>query len=148
MIQNSTNDIHELLDEYPLKSERHQAAIKLWDLVNASVQLGYNWAKAEADVEMKPFARKGKKTTKAAADAGRKGATTRKKKQQDWQNSARSIAAQISQINPNLSVEDLATKTRDRLATTTGTKRSLSSVKNLLRETKRRGDLNTPKQDR
>ena len=140
-IKDSTSDMHELLDEHPLKSERHQAAFKLWDLVNASVHLGYNWAKGEADVEMKPLARKGKNITKGAAEGGRKGAKTRKQTQQEWQSLAQSFAIETRKINPTLTRNALTDKIIQKLADEKGITKGNRIIFDFLRELENSGQL-------
>lgn len=146
-IKAGTNDIQSLLQEFPLKSMVHEEAFKIWDLVNASVHLGYFWAKAETELEIKPLAVARKKASKKSKEASHRGAKTRQASQQEWRQKAHVMALRIREDGPFLSRKVMAERISYRLMQKFEISISEASVKAFLMEIEHSGELSPKKRN-
>ena len=146
-IKAGTNDIQSLLQEFPLKSMVHEEAFKIWDLVNASVHLGYFWAKAETELEIKPLAVARKKASKKSKEASHRGAKTRQASQQEWRQKAHVMALRIREDGPFLSRKVMAERISCRLMQKFEISISEASVKAFLMEIEHSGELSPKKRN-
>jgi hypothetical protein len=90
-------------------------ASELLFLIDHAISLGYSWAKAEAEIEMKPLARDGLKAKENKAIAGKvSGAARRAEAEQGWRPHALELAKKIQAENQGLSQFDLARAIEDR----------------------------------
>ena len=128
------SEIMPLLDAFPYKSKLHEEAFKIWDFINASAYLGYSWAKAENDLEVKPLALARKNASLKSRIGGVKGAKARKAKQQKWQRVALAEAGKIIKKKPSISLEALSKATVAILADQPELRRQQSIVKKFLKE--------------
>jgi hypothetical protein len=113
-----TQDTRELAEGIPILSDaspdrpkERLAAMATMELVNASVRLGYLWAKTEAESEMKPTANSALRSKTWAARGGAKsGKARRLKRAETWEPIAKEMATAIRTEDPSISREKLASE--------------------------------------
>ena len=82
-----------------------------WNTADRAVYVGYLWAKAEAELELKPLARSALRVKAGATSGGAKsGAVRRQKRAASWEPIARQMAKDIRAENPTFSQDALATE--------------------------------------
>jgi hypothetical protein len=86
-------------------------AWKGWNTADQAAYVGYLWAKAEAELELKPLARSALRAKAGATSGGAKsGVVRRQKRATSWEPIARQMAKDIRADNPTLSQDALATE--------------------------------------
>jgi hypothetical protein len=105
-------DLDALLTQYarPAADGKDQMLVKatIKYMINEACLVGYRWARAEADLRMKPLAEGGLRSRTAAPKGGRKsGVSRRKKAETTWQPRALNWAKEEREAKPTASKEDI-----------------------------------------
>ena len=94
-------------------SEAAEQARDLYRVVNDAVLLGFLWAKAEADLSIKPLALAALEAQKNSKEWGKKsGAKRREAAREGWMPVAAEMAKDLRKQDPHISQEDLAFEIR------------------------------------
>ena len=106
----SIRELKKLADSEDHSDPLISTAAMGWSAANKAVYMGYLWAKAEADLNLKPLAKSAQKV-KAGASAGgsKSGESRRQKRANTWEPIAKKMAIGIYAKNPSLSQDDIAT---------------------------------------
>jgi hypothetical protein len=81
-----------------------------WKSVNYAVLTGYYWARAEAEMAMKPLAESALRGKAGAKSGGAKsGAVRRQKRAASWEPIAKEMAKKLRARKPSASQDDIAT---------------------------------------
>jgi len=94
--------------EHPINSQGREA-LSTMSLLSEGVLLGYLWAKAEAELRLKPLAKATLRSKFGGSLGGRKsGESRRSKRAKTWEAHARELAHSIRKDNPSFSQDEVA----------------------------------------
>jgi hypothetical protein len=113
-----------------------------WESVNRAVLTGYYWARAEAELAMKPLATSALRAKAGATSGGTKSGKTRQRKRAEtWEPIAREMAKGIRAENPTFSQDDVATEIDAGWKPTTCDPPGHSTLKGLISRMEQAGEL-------
>jgi hypothetical protein len=111
LIEWRTEEIRKLADDFVFHSRKHHDAFTTWSLVNESVLLGYFWAKAEAEMGLKPLAESALRLKAGGSLGGNKsGESRRNKRAHTWEPRARELAKSIRAQHSSFSQDRVASE--------------------------------------
>ena len=101
-------DLDALMRQYARRKDRMLVKARIRYMIDEACLVGYRWARAEADLRMKPLAEGGLRSRTAAPKGGRQsGASRRKKAETTWKPLALKWAREERQANPTASKEEI-----------------------------------------
>jgi hypothetical protein len=108
----ANSDLDGLLRQYARRTADREGRIlvkaRIRYMIDEACLVGYRWARAEADLRMKPLAESGLRSRAAAPKGGRESGTSRRKKAEvTWQPRALKWAQEERSANPTASKEDV-----------------------------------------
>jgi hypothetical protein len=132
----------ELVRDLDFGSPDYVKARSHWESVNRAVLTGYYWARAEAELAMKPLATSALRVKAGAASGGTKSGKTRQRKRAEtWEPIAREMARGIRAENPTFSQDDVATEIDAGWKATTCDPPGHSTLKGLISRMEQAGEL-------
>ncbi len=154
ILEAATGRIRELSTGIPLLSDGHSdrsderlVAMDVMAMVNASVRLGYLWAKVEAEGNMKPLAKSASRSKVGASRGGTKSALSRtRKRAEGWEPIAKEAAKERRAKDPSISQEKLAGDIDTYWKSEEHKAPGLSTLKALIARMERHGEL--PRRER
>ena len=113
-----------------------------WKSVNKAVLTGYYWARAEAELAMKPLATSALRAKAGATSGGAESGKARQRKRAEtWEPIAREMAKGIRAENPTFSQDDVATEIDAGWKATTCDPPGHSTLKGLISRMEQAGEL-------
>jgi hypothetical protein len=109
-IEMRSGELRRLADSLNFGDRACHDAFAAWRCVNEAVFMGYLWAKAEAEAEMKPLAKAALRSKAGASLGGSKSGQTRQRNRAEtWEPVAKKMAMEIRGEDPFASQDDVAT---------------------------------------
>jgi hypothetical protein len=147
VIAEQIREFRNLADSRELGDPRVGNAWKAWYTADSAVYLGYAWAKAEAELKLKPLARSALRVKAGATSGGAESGKARQRKRAEtWEPIAKEMAKGIRAENPTLSQDDVATEIDARWKDPTCRPPRHPTLKGLISRMERAGEL--PKRQR
>lgn len=141
-IEYRTEKLRKLADDLGSRSREHHNAFSTWSLANDAVAVGYLWAKAEADLGLKPLAETILRVKAGASLGGNKSGEARRiKRTKTWEPHARELAKGIRGEHPSFSQDRVASEIEALWKESAFSPPGHKTLKVLLSEMEQRGEL-------
>jgi hypothetical protein len=144
LIEHLTQETRRLADDLGSRSHKHNDAFSTWGRVNDGVIMGYLWAKAEAELGLKPLAESTLRMKAGGSLGGNKsGEARRSKRAKTWEPHARELANAIREEQPSFSQDRVASEIMARWKEADFEPPGHKTLKSLISQMERAGQLPT-----